>query len=316
MGDDQPSTAAELGRHGAEGSDMTDLRSIARALGGDVVRGGIVFPAPGHSRKDRSASVRFDPQAPSGFVAHSFAGEDPLPIRDHVREVLQLPDYHRGKGANLHPLALQTSVSIETEVNRSARALALWAEARDPRGTLAEVYLSRRGLALPDVGALRFHSRCPFADKRTGAMLALVRDIRTNKPQAIHRTALTQDGSKAEIAGKDRLALGPVAGGAVKLTPDEDVTTCLGIGEGIESTLSLQRLPEFGASPVWAVLSAGALERFPVLPGIEVLWIAVDHDPTGTRAAHQCAERWRASGAEVLLVTPSAPRADLNDIIR
>src|SRR5215211_3656341 len=93
----------------------------------------------------------------------------------------------------------------------------------------------------------------------------------------------------------------PLTGGAVKLTPDEDVSTCLGIGEGIESTLSLRLVPEFGPSPVWALLSAGGVARFPVLSGIEVLWIAVDHDPNGQgqAAAQACADRWQGAGREM-----------------
>lgn len=146
------------------------------------------------------------------------------------------------------------------------------------------------------------------------ALVALVRDVAVNEPRAIHRTALDRDGHKVEIGGKDKMALGPVAGGAVKLTPDEDVTLALGIGEGLETTLSLRALPEFGASPVWALLSAGGLASFPVLSGIEVLWIAVDRDPAGERAAHACAGRWRAAGREVLLVRPRAERVDLNDV--
>jgi AAA domain len=51
------------------------------------------------------------------------------------------------------------------------------------------------------------------------------------------------------VKGHDRLSPGPIAGGAIKLTPDNDVTTCLGIGEGLGSTLSLQLAQEFGTSP-------------------------------------------------------------------
>ncbi|HEY8380509.1 MAG TPA: toprim domain-containing protein [Microvirga sp.] len=146
-------------------------------------------------------------------------------------------------------------------------------------------------------------------------MVCLVRDVVTNEPKAIHRTALSQDGCKANVNGHSRLSLGRVAGGAIKLTPDEDVTLCLGIGEGIESSLSLQATPEFGASPVWSLLSAGGMERLPVLPGIESLWIAVDHDPAGLKASRNIAERWQAAGREAYLVTPSAPHADLNDLV-
>jgi hypothetical protein len=178
--------------------------------------------------------------------------------------------------------------------------------------------MARRGLVLPDEAAgtaVRFHPSCPFAGKRLPAMVALVREVVTDTPKAIHRTALTTDGHKVKVDGKDRLALGPIAGGAVKLTPDADVTLALGIGEGIESTLSLRLAAEFGNSPVWSVISAGGIEHFPVLAGIETLWIAVDHDEAGIKAALACASRWQASGRECFRVTPSAPREDLNDLL-
>jgi hypothetical protein len=203
------------------------------------------------------------------------------------------------------------------DAERTERALALWQEAKHPRASPVELYLARRGLTLPDAAAgeaIRYHPACPFAGQRVPAMLALVRDITTDAAKAIHRTALSLDGRKVEVNGKDRLALGPIAGGAVKLTPDTNVTMAVGIGEGIETTLSLRLTPEFGPSPVWALLSAGGVENFPVLPGIESLWIAVDHDPAGIRAARTCARRWQTAGREVFLITPSAANADLNDI--
>lgn len=53
----------------------------------------------------------------------------------------------------------------------------------------------------------------------------------------------------------------------MKIAADEDTTTCLGIGEGIGTTLSLRLVPEFGASPVWALLSAGQIAAFPIPAG-------------------------------------------------
>jgi hypothetical protein len=203
------------------------------------------------------------------------------------------------------------------EAERTRKALAIWDEAQHPRGTPVETYLAGRGLALPDQAAgeaIRFHPRCKFGLARVPAMVALVRDVATDEPKAIHRTAITESGEKFTIDGNDRLSLGPVGGGAVKLTPDAEVTLCLGVGEGIESTLSLGLAAEFGASPVWALLSAGQLAAFPVLAGIESFWIAVDHDPAGIEKSRECAMRWRAAGREVFLVRPRAKRADLNDI--
>jgi hypothetical protein len=94
------------------------------------------------------------------------------------------------------------------------------------------------------------------------------------------------------------------------------VTTCLGVAEGIETALSMRLVPEFGTSPVWSLISAGGLAQFPVLPGIECLWVGVDHDAAGLKASRAAATRWRTSGAEAFLITPSEPRADLNDLFR
>jgi hypothetical protein len=163
---------------------------------------------------------------------------------------------------------------------------------------------------------MRFHPACPFVGQRTPAMVCLVRDVVSNEPKAVHRTALSSDGRKSTINGKDKLALGPVARGAIKLTADEAVTTCLGVAEGVETALSLRKVPEFGPSPVWSLLSAGGVERLPVLPGIESLWLAVDHDPAGMRAARAAAHRWQTGGAEAYLITPSEARSDLNDLLR
>jgi hypothetical protein len=248
-------------------------------------------------------------------LVHCFGEGDPLAEKDRVREVL-------GLGGSWAPQQPQTSTfhpaPRKDHEERTARALAIWADAQDPLGTEVEGYLAGRGLALLQGAAgeaVRFHPRCPFAGERVPAMVCLVRDVVTNEPKAIHRTALTHDGSKATVNGHSRLSLGPVAGGAIKLTSDGEVTLCLGVGEGIESSLSLRATPEFGPSPVWSLLSASGITGLPVLSGIESLWIAVDHDPAGLKAARSTAGRWQASGREAYLITPSAPRADLNDLV-
>jgi putative DNA primase/helicase len=288
---------------------MRDLRALARALGGEVSRNQVLAPAMGHSRRDRSLSIRLDLRAPNGFLVHCFGAGDPLAEKDRVRRII-------GNAPNR--MVASPALYDASDAERTARALTIWHEADDPRGTPAQAYLQQRGLDLPEEAAgeaIRFRPDCPFAGERTPAMVCLVRDVVTNEPRAIHRTALNRNGQKVQVGGKDRLALGPVGGGAIKLTQDENVTLCLGVGEGIESALSLRRLPAFGPSPVWSLISAGGISALPVLPGIESLWIAVDHDEAGLRSARSTAQRWQAAGVEAFLITPSAPRADLNDII-
>src|SRR5215212_3141346 len=65
-----------------------NLRSLARELGGDVASGGVNFPAPGHSRHDRSARLRFGAQYPDGFHVFSWAGDDWQHLKDYVRDRL------------------------------------------------------------------------------------------------------------------------------------------------------------------------------------------------------------------------------------
>jgi hypothetical protein len=70
---------------------MFDLRTIARALGGNIVGGQVLAPGPGHSRADRSLAVRPSAQSQFGFVAHSHADDDWQSCRNYVLEKLDLP---------------------------------------------------------------------------------------------------------------------------------------------------------------------------------------------------------------------------------
>jgi hypothetical protein len=57
-------------------ANLLDLQSLARVLGGVVVGNQVLAPAPGHSARDRSLSVKLDANAPDGFIVNSFAGDD------------------------------------------------------------------------------------------------------------------------------------------------------------------------------------------------------------------------------------------------
>ncbi|MEN3238920.1 toprim domain-containing protein [Methylobacterium ajmalii] len=299
-----------------------DLRSIAQALGGQVMPGGQVsFPPPGHSRTDRSGSFKFDPSAPDGFLINTLSpADDPLYVKDWVRDQLGWArETPKRATAERSPIPISRAPD-PGEAGRIATALEIWRATLNPAGTPVEAYLARERRLPQPVGelahAVRFHPACPFGTGTTPAMVCLVRDVRSNQPRAIHRTALTLEGRKGSVGGQDRLSLGPIGGGAIKLTPDAEVTTCLGVGEGMETALSLQLLPEFGRSPVWSLISAGGIAGLPVLAGIECLWIAVDHDEAGVRAAQTAAARWSEAGPEAFLVQPHAARADLNDVFK
>jgi putative DNA primase/helicase len=191
----------------------------------------------------------------------------------------------------------------------------LWRAAVDPRGTLVEHHLESHGLDLPDEAAgevIRFHPNYPFIAERFPAMICLVRNAVTNKPQAIHRTALAPSGTAIKRNGKTfRMSLGPVSGGGIKIDPDDGVTHSLCIGEGVETCLSGRQM---GLRPVWSLVSVSGVANFPVLPSIEGLHIFAENDANGAsgKPVEACARRWYEAGRVVIIVEPDTAK-DLND---
>ncbi len=193
----------------------------------------------------------------------------------------------------------------------------IWRAAVPIWGTLAERYLreTRKLDLLADLSprVLRFHASCYFGGSRHPCLISLYRDITTDKPVAIMRTALTPDGRKI-----GRMSLGPVGDAAVKLSDNTDIAAGLTIGEGVETTLAAMA---FGLRPAWALGSAGEILAFPVLAGIDVLTVLVDNDERDARgrtagpdAARACAHRWSAAGREGRLITPKMAGADIADV--
>lgn len=283
-----------------------NISSAAKALGGKIVgRNSLVCPGPGHSARDRSLSVTFTGE---DFAVFSHAGDDWRACKDHVRARLGLDTSIEGT------IPIVTSAAMD-EAARSERALDLWEATLPLKGTPAETYLTSRGVSY-DGDALRWHPFCPFGKARVGCMVALVRNIVTDAPQAVHRTAIDPGGRKlSQLGSNGRLSLGPVGGGAVKLAEDAEVTTVLAIGEGIETALSIRELPDLEHMPVWSVLSAGGIAGFPVLAGIETVWIAADNDASGTgdKASRQAAARLEAEGVEAITLSLDTVGSDLND---
>ena len=157
------------------------------------------------------------------------------------------------------PKASQPAEPEEDDAARINGALRVWSEVQPVRGTLAEQYLVGRGIQVPDeaLGVLGFHRHCPFGEgRRAPALVALVQDIITGEPIAIHRRELTPNAAKAG----PWMALGPKSGGAIRLSRSD----CgdLAIGEGVETCLAGMKL---GFGPTWSVIDAGGMTAFPVL---------------------------------------------------
>lgn len=180
----------------------------------------------------------------------------------------------------------------------------------DPAG----LYLAGRGLATFTASpALRYRGDCHHQDgRRLPALVAEILDA-AGQPIACHRTYLTRDGRKAGV-NPNKMTLGPMWGGAVRLTTDGTVPTELVVGEGIESSASAGLLLDL---PAWAALSAGNLGGGLVLPdAVRAVTIATDADKIGLREARTAARRWRAEGRRVRIALPDISGRDFNDLLQ
>jgi hypothetical protein len=222
------------------------------------------------------------------------------------------------------PAERKVDEAEQAKQNNAQRfGLEIFEASSDLAGTIALSYLTRpkseggRAVDVPEGVSgrvLRFSPRCPWRSEANElvyvpALIGLFRDTDTDQAKAILRRALTADGRKI---GKPRY-LGPVAGCAIKLTASEDVCQGLHVGEGIETVLDAMKR---GFAPGWALGGTSNLQAFPILAGVDVLTIVVDHDRNGAgqRAASECFDRWTAAGREVWCVVPTDVGMDMNDI--
>jgi Toprim domain len=304
---------------------MIDIRQAARSLGGEISGNQITCPGPGHSRSDRSLSVRFDSAAPEGFVVHSFANDDPIRCRDYVRQRLGLPAWQPGDERNRRVPSPRRKEFDQMAVDREAkyrprteddlfrikRAAELWHSAKDPRGTPAENYLRSRALKLDGdlaYAVLRFHPRCPWRDEDTAlteipALLAAFRSIDDDVITGVHRIRLDQPQYWPRT---ERKMLGITRRAAVKL---DLASYALVIGEGIETAMAARQL---GHRPAWALGSVGAISFFPIIDGVKHLLILGEAGKASEEAVGFCGRRWQRAWRRVQVIMPDVG-SDLND---
>jgi putative DNA primase/helicase len=277
---------------------------IARALGGAKRAGnGWLAFCPCHDNTDTPALSLSDGVDVLLVYCHGLAGCTSRDILHELRRRGLMLGYDR----RLDPVRRSPAPAVN---DNAGAALAIWGRCVPISGTPAEAYLASRGLRAPaDCADLRFHPACPRGSlERLPAMVALMRDAVSNAPSGVHRTFLRADGT-GKADGQAKMMLGNA--GVLKLSPDVELG--LGICEGIETGLAIVG---DGWRPVWACLSAGGIERLPVLAGIESLTIFADADHAGFLAAATCAARWREVGREARIVDPEVGFKDFDDMVR
>jgi putative DNA primase/helicase len=256
-----------------------DARAITQALGGMWHGHYGLCRCPVHA--DSNPSLKVSDSDCKGIDVHCFAGCDWKGVKNELRRQGLLND-NFSADIQSHPKVI---AEPDEDINKNiGAAQSLWRTSVPLPGTLGETYfVQQRKLPIDKIDlehAVRYHPVHRM-------VVALMTNPVTNEPCGVHRTLLDVNGKKRE-----RKMLGRQ--GVVRITPDEDVTYGLGIAEGIEDAIAVAL--EWG--PAWAATSAGAIERFPVLCGIDCINIFTDADAAGTKAASACAAHWIAAGKE------------------
>jgi hypothetical protein len=286
---------------------MIDLRSIARALGGEVAGAQVVAPGPGHGKRDRSMSVKLSATSSDGFIAFSHSGDDWRDCRDHVRERLGLPpDAWKREPRGAAPTPRRQPVNCDDEpATEHAKARWLWRQRQPIVGSIAEAYLRQArgcGGALPaTLGFLPARGEHPPALIAAFGMttepepgkLAIVDDAVT----AVQLIKLKPDGSDKADVDPQKIIIGRGSlGSPIVLAPPNDLLG-LAISEGLEDALSIHEATGLGA---WASGGAG---RMPALAAtvpsyIDFVTIVPDRDPAGIKGADALADALRRRGIE------------------
>ena len=233
-----------------------------------------------------------------GDVIDWLAALHRLPVLDAARMLA---------GGNVPSVHVATPPPAD-KAHKGEQARKVWANAHPIAGTPAETYLRRRNIdiGLPD--CLRF-ARLWFAGKVRPMLIAAVAGP-DNRVQAIHRIVLKDDGTKADLDdGKVKFSLGPVMGGAIRLTDAANgMVVCVGIEDGL--TLLQQQ-----AQAVWVVTGDVALPSVQLPVGVRSVVVAHDNDASGKAAGKKAADILASEGRQVRLIQPLLGFKDFNEEI-
>jgi putative DNA primase/helicase len=272
-----------------------DLREIVARLGGDLYDGGTSanVPGPGHSKRDRSLSLRLMPTG--RLLWCSFAPVEPDAVWNHLGLDGQACRQMNAAEASQARQERERERRA-AEARRMAFCDALWRVTLAAEGTPVEAYLrGARAIAGAIPPSLRYAAAAPLgyhpSARRLPAMVALA-----HRPDGaaagLHVTFIEPDGSDKISMANPRRMFWRLEGGAIRLGSVGNSSGVLAVAEGVETALSYRDLT---GVPTWAAGSAASLARF--VPPPRITWLVVasdsDDDGGGLQAALELAARVR-----------------------
>lgn len=289
-------------RRSGQGCLEKDGRFIVEHLGGRWAPGGAMCRCPVHHDHTPSLSVR---PGQRRLLFHCFAGCANTHIIRALLDMGLLCSSASSGGPDGDP-----GNSDDARRNRAAAAR-IWGEARPVKGTAAETYLLKRGLA-QECAELRFHPRAADGSgpnvRFRPALIAAVRD--DSGLVAVHRTFLDAAADGAAVGPRKR-ALGCLGEGAVRLCPPRG--GALGWAEGIETAMAATIL---SGIPCWATLGTERFARVALPAPVQHLILFLDHDEGGRRAEILARRALGGTAVEIDARYPPVSGFDWNDTLR
>ena len=299
---------------------MMGAREIVKHLGGHWCGRYGMARCPCH--RDRTPSLKLTDGLDGELILHCFGGCGWRDVKDCLRRDGLLPEWrtenghdretaqHSGKFPESEIAERRDAADHADKERRTHQALEIWRRCVPAQGTLVEVYLRARSITIPVPPSLRYLAAAKHGP--TGlilpAMVAGVQDI-DGRVVAVHRTYLRYDGTGKAGVREPKLALGPIAGGAVRLAL---AGRELGICEGIESALSFQQATGIST---WAALSVPGVRSLVLPEEISTVVLGPDGDDPGDGAAVEAAKRFVREGRKVRIARPPHGM-DWNDVLR
>ncbi|UDL95482.1 toprim domain-containing protein [Lichenihabitans sp. PAMC28606] len=208
----------------------------------------------------------------------------------------------------------------QSEQSKRDAMNSLWRNAGQVQaGDAVDQYLRARLGVIAIPPTLRTAVRCRYQDSVVSFHPAMIAKVvgPDGRPATLHRTYLTNDGRKADVACVRRNMPGHIPdGSAVRLCAPGAV---LGIAEGIENAFAASKLFNL---PTWAALNEVMLAKWRPPEGVTEVIVFGDNDPkfVGQASAYALARRISERGIEARVMIPDLisgqHKTDWNDVLR
>lgn len=293
-----------------------NISFIANQLGSATRRGNEwSCLCPAHNDHNPSLSLGWDEKTQT-LLAKCWVGcsfEDIISALKNRGLLPKRPVDEKSEKSRVYSSKVPKASKVDEMPSKIEVARHIWFESISPQGSLVESYLVTRGYNGSISATIRYNSRLFHGPSKSyyPAMVAAITRWPDKTVSSIHRTYLNSDGSDKAPISPNKMMLGSVSGGALRLSSSGSK---LILAEGIETALSC-----FGATGIstWACLSTSGMVNV-VIPPFDItqaIIIAADNDLPGQEAAGKLAQRLLGQGYAVRIAMPTKEK-DFNDILR